>query len=147
VVLLVHAKWLIRPDNVQEVLARDEEVLAALQTAVVASARITELDVPWVSQALGSEFKHLPSLRSIVINQDFVPSGWVYDEQIPVVNTDFVTEFVRSSQFNGVASLYAACAGFNEYLEKKYPVNLAHNEILFGDYVFETPTLELVKHS
>jgi hypothetical protein len=45
------------------------------------------------------------------------------------------------------ASLYAVCAGFNEYLEKKHPVKLAHDEMQFGDYLFETPTVEPVKHS
>jgi hypothetical protein len=142
VLLLVHAKWLIRPDMVQEVLARDEEVQRALQTAVAASGRIAELTVGWMSNVLGMDLKSSPKVYSLVVNQDFVPSGWVYDEHIPVVNTDFVTEFVGSSQFNGLASLYAACAGFNEYLEKKHPTKLAHDEVQFGDYVFEMPTVE-----
>jgi hypothetical protein len=148
VLLLVHAKWLMRPDMVQEVLARDEEVQSALHTAAGASARITELGVGWISDAVGIDLKgRSPKLFSVVVNRDFVPSGWVYDEQIPVVNTDFVTGFVGSSQFNGLASLYAACAGFNAYLAKEHPVKLAHDEIQFGDYVFETPTVESVKHS
>lgn len=148
VLLLVHAKWLMRPDMVQEVLARDEGVQSALHTAASASARITELGVGWISDAVGIDLKgRSPNPFSVVVNQDFVPSGWVYDEQIPVVNTDFVTGFVGSSQFNGLASLYTACAGFNEYLAKEHPVNLGHDEIEFGDYVFETPTVESVKHS
>lgn len=141
--LLMHAKWLIRPDFVQEVLARDDEVQSALHTASSASARITELGVGWISSVVGADLKERPpKLYSVVVNQDFVPSGWVYDDQIPVVNTDFVKEFVGSSQFNGLASLYAACAGFNEYLEKKHPVGLSHDELRFGDYLFEIPTVE-----
>ena len=148
VVLLTHTKWLNRPDFVQEVLAKDEEVQAALKTAATASARITEMGTTWLSSVLGVDLKgHSLKLYSVVVNQDFVPSGWVYDEQIPVVNTEFVTEFVRSSQFKGLASLYAACAGFNEYLEAQYPSKLAYNEIQFGDYIFETRTLEPIKHS
>src|SRR5260221_823760 len=148
VLLLVHAKWLMRTDRVQEVLARDEEVQSALHTAASASARIIELGVGWISDAVGIASRgRSPKSFSIVVNQDFIPGGWVYDEQIPVVNTDFVSGFVRSSQFNGVASLYAACTGFNEYLAKEHPVKLAHDEIQFGDYVFEIPTVESVKHS
>ncbi len=145
VLLLMHAKWLIRPDMVQEVLARDKEVQAALHTAASAFTRISELGVGWISNVLGTDLKSSPKLYSVVVNQDFVPGGWVYNDQIPVVNTDFVTEFVHSPQFKGVASLYAACAGFNEYLEEKHPVKLAHDEVQFGDYVFEIPTIELVK--
>jgi hypothetical protein len=73
------------------------------------------------------------------------PNRWVYDEQIPVVNTDFVTKFIDSTQFTGLASLYTACAGFNEGLEKKHPVKLAENEIQFGEYVFDLPTIEFAK--
>ena len=91
---------------------------------------------------LGVELTALPKLRSLVVNRDFVPSGWVYDEQIPVVNTDFVTKFVGSSQFDNLDSLYAACAGFNEYLKKQHPARVDRNEIQFGHYFFEFPTVE-----
>src|SRR5258708_12282204 len=147
VLLLVHAKWLIRPDMVQEVLARDAEVETALHTAASASARINELGAGWISNVLGADLKSSPKVYSVVVNQDFVPGGWVYDERIPVVNTDFVTEFIRSSRFKGLASFYAACAGFYEYLEQKHPVAVAHDELKFGDYVFELPTVEAVKRS
>jgi hypothetical protein len=114
VLLLVHTKWLIRPDTVQEVLARDAEVQAALDTAGSAFARITEIGIGWIANAVGKDLKGSPRMHSVVVNQDFVPSGWVYDEQIPIVNMDFVTEFVRSSQFKGLASLFGACEGFNK---------------------------------
>ena len=145
VILLIHAKWLIRPDNVQEILARDKEVQAALQTAAQAVARIAELGEVWMSSLLGIVLTRLPRLCSVVVNRDFVPSGWVYDEHIPVVNADFVTKFVGSHQFKGLASLYAACAGFNDGLEKKYPVELVEDEIPFGEYVFNVPTIEFAK--
>ena len=142
VLLLVHAKWLIRPDTVQEVLAKDDEVRSALRIADNAAARISDLGHEWISRVLGVELTALPKLHSIVVNRDFVPSGWVYNAEIPVVNTDFVTKFVGSSQFTGLDSLYAACAGFNEYLEKKHPVKVDRDEIRFGDYLFEFPTVE-----
>jgi hypothetical protein len=145
VLLLVHAKWLIRPDTVQEVLAKDDEVRSALRIAANAAVRIRDLGHEWISSVLEVELTALPKLHSIVVNRDFVPSGWVYDEQIPVVNTDFVTRFVDSSQFTGLDSLYAASAGFSEYLEKKHPVKLDRDEIRFGDYLFEFPTVEQAK--
>lgn len=145
--LLVHAKWLIGPDMVQEVLARDEEVQTALRIAVSASTRISELGASWIATALDVNLKSSPKLHSVVVNQDFVPSGWVYNEQVPVVITDFVAEFVRSAQFKGLASLYTACAGFSEQLKTKYPVKHCHDEIRFGEYTFEHPTLEPLKHS
>src|SRR5260370_29349547 len=43
VLLLLHAKWFIRPDRVQEQLAREQEVHVALRTATRAAARITDL--------------------------------------------------------------------------------------------------------
>ena len=91
---------------------------------------------------LGIDLNRLPRLCSIVVNRDFVPSGWVYDEQITVINTDVVTKCAGSPQFTGLASLYAACTGFNESLEKKHPVKFAENEIQFGKYVFDVPTIE-----
>jgi hypothetical protein len=142
VLLLVHAKWLIRPDTVQEVLAKDDEVRSALTIATNAAVRISELGQEWISRVLEEEVLALPKLDSIVINRDFVPSGWVHDEQVPVVNTDLVTKFVHSAQFTGLGSLYAACAGFYESAEKKYPVKLDREEIWFGDYLFELPTVE-----
>jgi len=145
VILLVHAKWLLRPDTVQEVLAKDDEVRSALTIADNAAARITELGYEWISNVLGIKVEALPQLHSIVINRDFVPSGWVHNADTPVVNRDFVTKFVRSSQFTGLDALYAACAGFNRYLEEKYPVRLASDEFRFGDYLFEFPTVEQAK--
>jgi hypothetical protein len=142
VLLLVHAKWLIGPDTVQEVLSRDEEVQNALRIAASASSRISELGVSWIAAVLNAGLKSSPELHSIVVNQDFVPSGWVYDEQVPLVITDFVAEFVRSAEFKGLASLYTACAGFSEHLKAQYPVKHFHDEIQFGEYTFEHPTLE-----
>jgi hypothetical protein len=142
VLLLVHAKWLIRPDTVQEVLARDTEVQSALAIAANAFVRIEELGTEWIANALGTTLRSSLKIYSVVVNQDFIPSGWVYDEQIPVVNTDYVIEFVRSVEFKGLKSLYAACAGFNEYLAERHPVKLGENEIPFGDYLFRIPTVE-----
>lgn len=141
VLLLIHAKWLIRPDSVQEVLARDQEVAAAFAVGARVAAQISDLGLGWISNMLGADLGQLPRLCSVVVNQDFVPSGWVYNEQIPVVKMDFLTGFVTSSQFNGLASLYTACTGFNEYLEKQHSVKLAHEEIQYGEYVFEIPTV------
>jgi len=146
VLLLVHAKWLIGPDTVQEVLARDEEVQTALRIAVSASSRISELGVSWIGAVLNENLKSPPVLHSIVVNQDFVPSGWVYDKQVPIVITDFVVEFARSAEFKGLASLYTACAGFSEHLKARHPVKHCHDEIQFGEYTFEHPTLEPINH-
>lgn len=145
ILLLVHAKWLIMPDTVQEVLARDEEVRVALQKASAVAVRITELGRGWISEVLAIELRQVPSIYSVVVSRDFVPSGWVYDERIPAVNADFFTDFVGSPQFTGLISLHTACAGFIESLEKTHPVELAQREIQFGEYVFETPSIEFVK--
>lgn len=142
VLFLVHAKWLIRPDTVQEVLARDTEVQSALHTAGNAFARIVELGTEWIANVLGRSFISPPKIYSLVVNQDFIPSGWIYDDQIPVVNTDYVIEFVRSSEFKGLESLYGACARFNESLAERHPVKLGEGEIPFGDYLFKIPTVE-----
>jgi hypothetical protein len=70
----------------QEVLARDQEVQAALNTAINASARINELGVQWLSDVVRANIRgRSPQSYSIVVNQDFIPSGWVYDQEIPVV--------------------------------------------------------------
>ena len=52
VLLLVHAKWLIRPDTVQEMLAKDDEVRSALKIAANAAMRINELGYEWISGCL-----------------------------------------------------------------------------------------------
>jgi hypothetical protein len=145
ILLLVHAKWLIRPDTVQEVLAKDDEVQSALIVAANAAARVTELGREWISNALELELTGIPKLHSLIINRDFVPSGWVYNDQIPVVNTDFVAKFVGSAKFTGLDSLYAACANFYEYLKERHPVEVHRKEIRFGDYLFDFPTLQQAK--
>ena len=142
VLLLTHAKWLIRPDTVQEVLAKDDEVAAALAKAANAASRVKELGSEWISQALEIEVAKLPKICSLVINRDFVPSGWVYHDQIPVVNMDFVTSLIGSRQFTGLDSLYEGCANFYESLKKKHPLKVNRDEIQYGDYVFEFPTIE-----
>src|ERR1700685_2382244 len=54
-ILLVHAKWLLRPDAVQEVLAKDDEIRSALTIADNAATRIRELGGQWISNVLGSK--------------------------------------------------------------------------------------------
>jgi len=142
VLLLVHAKWLIGPDSVQEVLSKDEEVKSALAIAAKAASRIAETGTGWLSAVLDAELRNSLEIRSLIINRDFIPSGWVYDQRIPIVNTDFVTKFVRSPQFTGLDSLYAACAGFYEHLVKRHPIKLDREEIRYGDYLFDFPTVE-----
>ena len=146
VLLLLHAKWFIRPDTVQEQLAREQEVRVALQTATRAAARITELGEAWISRVLAIELNHPPTLYSVVVCRDFVPSGLVYDQHIPLINGGFLTKFVESPQFTGLASLYAACAGFTKSVEKMHSVELSEREISFGAYTFEVPTMEFAKN-
>jgi len=147
VTLLIHAKWLIRPDFVTEVLARDEEMRSALDKAAAAAKRVLEMGAKWLSGALclqlaGGSF----AVRSLIVNRDSIPSGWVYDDKIPVVNMQFLREFVQSPNFNGVTSLCAGCDEFYSHIEKLHPVTLARRDIKFGDFVFEVPTLELAKN-
>ncbi|MGA8075696.1 MAG: hypothetical protein WB995_19630 [Candidatus Acidiferrales bacterium] len=144
VLLLVHAKWLMRPDTVQEVLARDEEVQTALKTAARAAARIAELGTGWLSSVLGTEIKAQPTLRSIVVSRDFIPSGWVNYPQVSAIDSDFVTSFVGSPKFNGLGSVYDACANFYQDFERKHPLKKTEAEIEFGEYVFKSPSSELI---
>jgi hypothetical protein len=146
VLLLLHAKWFIRPDRVQEQLAREQEVHVALRTATRAAARVTELGEAWISRVLATELNHLPTLHSVVVCRNFVPGGWVHDQHIPVINEEFLAKFVGSPQFTGLASLYAACAGFTKSVEKMDAVELAEREIPFGAYTFEVPTMEFAKN-
>jgi hypothetical protein len=145
VLLLLHAKWFIRPDTVQEQLARDQEVQVAVGTATNAAARITELGEVWVSKVLGIELNHLPTLHSVVACRDFVPSGWVYDQHIPVINAGFLTKFIGSPQFTGLASLYAACAEFTKSVGQMHSAASGEREIALGEYTFEVPTMEFAK--
>ena len=81
-----------------------------------------------------------------MVCRDFVPSGLVYDQHVPVINGGFLRKFVESPQFTGLASLYAACAGFTKSVEKMHSAELAEREIRFGEYVFEVPTIEFSKN-
>src|SRR5262249_55759039 len=145
VLLLVHAKWFIRPDTIQEQLAKEQEVYVALQTASRAAARISHLGEAWISKVLAVELDGLPTFYSLLVCRDFVPSGWVYDRHTPVINEEFLTKFVKSHQFTGLASLYAECAGFTKRVEKMHSVQLAERKVSFGEYTFDVPTMELAK--
>jgi hypothetical protein len=140
--LLVHAKWFIRPDTIQEHLAREQESKSALEVAALAVSRVAELGERWISRTLGIELKHLPKLRSIVVCRDFVHSGFVDDQHIPVISELYFTKFVESSEFNGLASLYEACEGFTAAVDKLHSVKVGDREIQIGEYVFELPGME-----
>jgi hypothetical protein len=142
VLLLLHAKWFVRPDTIQEQLARDQEVQVAVRTAATAAARITELREAWISRVLGIELNSLPTLHSVVVCRDFVASGWVYDQNIPVIDAGFLTNFVGSPQFTGLASVYAASAEFTKSVEKMHSAESSEREFPLGEYIFEVPTME-----
>jgi hypothetical protein len=142
-ILLIHAKWLLRPDTVQEVLARDKEIQGALDIAANSATRISELGKDWMANILDGVLVETPKCNSIVVNRDFVPSGWIHSERIPVVTTGVLSDFARSARFTGLGSLYDFCGVFNEEVAKKHPIRFSSKEIEFGEYVFEVPTYEL----
>ena len=95
---------------------------------------------------LSIELNHLPPLHSVVVCRDFVPSEWVYDQHIPVINAGFLTKFVGSPQFTGSASLYAACAEFTKSVGQMHSAVSGETEITLGEYTFEVPTMEFAKN-
>jgi hypothetical protein len=143
-ILLIHAKWLLRPDTVQEVLARDKEIQVALDIATKSATRISELGSGWMRTIFDTVMVETPQCYSIVINRDFVPSGWIHNDRIPVVTAGVVSEFVRSIRFTGLGSLYHFCGFFDEEVAKKHPIRFSSRDIEFGEYIFEVPTYEPV---
>jgi hypothetical protein len=142
-VLLVHAKWLVRPDNVAEVLSKDQEIEEGIQVARQASERIEELGPAWLCDILKRNVGDKPvEVKSIVVNRDFLPGGWVYDERIPVVDLHFARKFFQTSGTRDLRSFYAAAMENDESLAKLHPIAFAYDEMEFGEYTFELPTIE-----
>ncbi len=142
-VLIAQAKWLIRPDYVTEVLAKDQEILDALEIMVETIDRVSELGVLWIAQVLGRNVgDRLCDVTALVINRDFLPSGWVKNERVPVVDTTFVSDFVRSREFTGLRSLYEAAGRFDDVLVAQHRSKPAYESMRVGDYTFELPVTE-----
>jgi hypothetical protein len=142
-ILLVQAKWLMYPDHITEVLNRDEEVQTALEQAKLVEARVLELGVPWLSSVIGQDLGGSEiRVRSILVNRNFVPSGWVYEESIPAVDLAFLKEAILSSKDRGLSEVYARCLDFDRELLSRFPSEPSTGQIQFGKYSFEVPILE-----
>lgn len=139
-VLIIQAKWLIRPDYWSEVLSRDEELTEALGVLRATKARIVELGAPWLSGVLGTETTEPLRILAMVVNRDFLPSGWVYDPDFPIVDMAFLREFAASGALNSVGSLHVAATNLDKTLKKRFPVLHSSDDIQVGAYVFEVPS-------
>jgi hypothetical protein len=140
--LLIHAKWLIRPDFVAEILAKDEELSKAIETARACSKRVGELGTKWLCRILGVPEQHI-AIGSTVVSRDFIPSGWIYDPEVPVIDMEFLQRTRRSATYVGLKSLYINCKELYVWLQQRHPVTLGKNEVQFGEYLFELPTYDV----
>jgi hypothetical protein len=144
VLLLVQAKWLARPDYVSEVFSRDEELKRAIDTLKATKARVAELGCRWLSEVFGTRHEQLPKTFALVVNRDFLPSGWVYDSEVPVVDMVFLREFTQSPNTRGLASLYGEASHLDETMSSRLALRHGYGRVMVGDYVFELPTIYMV---
>jgi hypothetical protein len=141
--LLLHAKWLIRPDFVSETLAKDEELKSAIAITKVCSERIAQLGTKWLCEALSTEIPSEPiDYGSAIVNRDFIPSGWVYDAEIPVVDMEYLRRFQQIATNQNLRSLHRSCKQIDVWLHTQYPATLSSDDMRFGDYTFELPTFD-----
>lgn len=125
-----------------EVLSKDGEISAAISIARAAAQRVEELGTRWLSDVLHAELGDEPfRVRSLLVNRDFLPSGWIHDDKVPVVDLKFFQDFFSSGD-TGLSSLHDAAMKFDEWLKKERPLSFGRDEIKFGEYVFEVPTIE-----
>jgi hypothetical protein len=141
VLLLVQAKWLARPDYWGEVFSRDEELKRAIDTLKATKARVAELGCRWLSDVFGTRHEQLPKTFALVVNRDFLPSGWVYDSDVPVVDMVFLRESALSPNIRGLASLYAEASRLDETLSSRLALRHGYGQVIAGDYIFEPPTI------
>ncbi len=140
--LLVQVKWLLRPDNAMEVLSKDREISDAISVVRAAGQRVEELGPRWLSDVLRLELSDEPvKVKSLLVNRDFLPGGWVYDDIVPVVDLQFLRDFFSSQKY-GLSSLYEAAMNIDKSLGEKHLISFGRTEIEFGDYIFEVPTIK-----
>lgn len=140
--LLMQVKWLLRPDNAVEVLSKDREILEAISVVRAAAQRLEELGTRWLSDVLRLDLGDKPvPIRSLLVNRDFLSGGWVHDDSVPVVDLQFCKDFFASNN-SGLGSFYAAAAMIDESLGQERPIAFGRDEIAFGEYTFEVPTIE-----
>ena len=141
--LIVQVKWLIRPDYVTEVAARDQEIAKALKTTRDVVDRVRELGSGWLERVV----EHVPTnalmrIEGLLVNRDFLPSGWVNDEDVPVVDMAFLENFINSDGFTGLHSLYHAALRFDKTLISQHAAKDTTIVIALGGYTFECPGME-----
>jgi hypothetical protein len=106
-------------------------------------ARVRELGAPWISQVLGEDCHIGPSeIRGLLINRDFLPSGWVIEKEIPAVDAEFLRTFIRCNKFTGLRSLHQAASQLDKVLVSEFPFNKTSEQIRVGEYSFEWPAME-----
>jgi hypothetical protein len=144
--LLIHAKWLIRPDFISETLAKDKEIENAITIAKMSSDRIDELGAEWLHEVLDVEItsEHI-ECGSLIVNRDFIPSGWVYDARIPVVDMEYLQNARNATFRQGLKMLHNRCNRIQIWLEERYPTKLGSDEMRFGAYTFDLPVFDLAR--
>ncbi len=141
--LLLQAKWLIWPDYVTEVLSADDQLLRAIEVARNTQVRVEQLGGHWLSEVLEIDLPGASNiLKVLIVNRDFLPSGWVADDLVPVVDMAFLREFTQSDDFQGLESLHAAASGLDESLGSQYRLKTSYQKIVAGKYFFELPIFE-----
>jgi len=142
--MVIQAKWLLRPDFVTEVVARDDEMLKSLSVTTEVVARVIELGSVWLSQIFGQKLALNPSrVFGVIVNRDFLPSGWVNSEKVPIVDDDFLRSFTSTAEFSGLESLYEAARQLDERLATQHASEESYEEIQVGKYAFEFPASEI----
>jgi hypothetical protein len=144
-VMLIQTKWLLRPDYVTEVLAKDEEINAALAVTNQVWSRVEELGPRWLADVLEPDLGADVRIFALLVNKDFLPSGWIHNSRRPVVDMIFLREFVGSAEFVGIRSLYEAASGLDRSLSVKFPVETPTKTIKVGDYTFEVPGVKSLR--
>jgi hypothetical protein len=118
-------------------------VKTALELANTVEARVRDLGVNWLSRIFGEDLGDSEvRVGSILVNRDFVPSGWVSQESVPVVDLAFLKEAILSSGDRGLSEVHARCLDFDDELLRRFPSEPSFGQIQFGKYSFEVPTLE-----
>lgn len=125
-------------------LSKDEELERAIRVARNCAKRALELGAPWVSGFFGRPPGDRPLvMRSIVVNRDFLPCGWVKkDGDIPIVDQTFVGDFIGSGHFTGLLALHNAALDLDRALEARHPVRFGTRSKQVGSFSFNSPTIE-----
>jgi hypothetical protein len=118
----------------------------AITIAKMSSDRIDELGAEWLHEVLDVEItsEHI-ECGSLIVNRDFIPSGWVYDARIPVVDMEYLQNARNATFRQGLKMLHNRCNRIQIWLEERYPTKLGGDEMRFGAYTFDLPVFDLAR--